>query len=469
VYITKIRLGTGKSFLGALIAKALYDSGKTILVVTYTNHSLDQFLQDLQNVGIPSSTMVRLGKSTPQTEHLALHKQTGGRNLCREDWKIIDALKINANRIKDQLENAFRRYQLSTVTMDSVMEYLEFSDEDSVFFESFMIPEEKDGMARVGRKGKAAGKNYLLHRWLIGKDAGIYSDAIEEDADKWTVWQMPPDARNNKRAEWELELLKEESSELAGIGQQYNEIQQKIKMMKRQKDVEIMKDKRVIGCTTTGAAKYVNEVHAAAADVLLVEEAGEILESHILTALGPTTEQLILIGDHKQLRPKVANYSLSVEKGEGYDLNRSLFERLVLKGFPHETLTTQHRMRPEISALVRALTYPELIDHDSTKGRPDLRGFQDNVMFIKHNHPEGDNRHMPNEKDMSALSSKQNTWEAEMVLKCVKYLGQNGYGTDKIVILTPYLGQLHLLRDVLSRENDPWLNDLDSADLVKAG
>ena len=59
--------------------------------------------------------------------------------------------------------------------------------------------------------------------------------------------------------------------------------------------------------------------------------------------------------------------------------------------------------------------------------------------------------------------------EAEMVLKCVKYLGQNGYGTDEIVVLTPYLAQLQLLREVLSRENDPVLNDLDSYDLVRAG
>jgi superfamily I DNA and/or RNA helicase len=118
--------------------------------------------------------------------------------------------------------------------------------------------------------------------------------------------------------------------------------------------------------------------------VLLVEEAGEILESHILTALGSRTKQLILIGDHKQLRPKVNNHRLSVEKGEGYDLNRSLFERRVLKGFPHQTLTEQHRMRPEISSLIRQLTYPDLADAPKTLGRPDLRGFRDSVIFVNH-------------------------------------------------------------------------------------
>src|SRR5882724_10356671 len=56
-----------------------------------------------------------------------------------------------------------------------------------------------------------------------------------------------------------------------------------------------------------------------------------------------------------------------------------------------------------------------------------------------------------------------------MVLKIVRYLAQQGYGTDKIVILTPYLGQLRLLQECLKKDNDPVLNDLDSYDLVRAG
>lgn len=56
-----------------------------------------------------------------------------------------------------------------------------------------------------------------------------------------------------------------------------------------------------------------------------------------------------------------------------------------------------------------------------------------------------------------------------MVLKVVRYMAQQGYGTADQVVLTPYLGQLNLLRNELARENDPILNDLDHADLVKAG
>lgn len=163
------------------------------------------------------------------------------------------------------------------------------------------------------------------------------------------------------------------------------------------------------------------------------------------------------------------NYLLTVEKGEGYDLNKSLFERLVLKGYPHDTLVQQHRMRPEISSLIRQLTYPDLVDAESTKNRRELRGVRDTIVFIDHSHPEDDNPQSTSDNNPNSSSSKQNTHEAEMVLKIVRYLAQQGYGSQKIVILTPYLGQLHKLQTILKQENDPVLNDLDSYDLVRAG
>jgi superfamily I DNA and/or RNA helicase len=42
-------------------------------------------------------------------------------------------------------------------------------------------------------------------------------------------------------------------------------------------------------------------------------------------------------------------YELSVEGRNGYNLDLSLFERLVDAGVPHSTLSTQRRMRPCIS------------------------------------------------------------------------------------------------------------------------
>jgi len=214
---------------------------------------------------------------------------------------------------------------------------------------------------------------------------------------------------------------------------------------------------------------YSEDLRHASAGIVLLEEAGEILESHILIAISPETKHLILIGDHLQLRPKINSYNLSMEKGDGYDLNVSLFERLVYAGYPHTTLLKQHRMCPEISRLVRSLTYPGLEDDEKTKTRPKPRGLCDRVIFFNHQNLEANFTDISDRRDEGSKQSKQNTFEAEIVLKIVKYLGQQGYGTDKLVILTPYLGQLSLLKQTLSRQNDPILNDLDSYDLVQAG
>jgi len=201
----------------------------------------------------------------------------------------------------------------------------------------------------------------------------------------------------------------------------------------------------------------------------LVEEAGEILECHILTALTQTVKKLVLIGDHQQLRPKINNYELSVEKGLGFDLNRSLFERLILQRHHHTTLRKQHRMHPAISAFPRALTYPDLLDAPKVADRPAIDGICNRVLFVHHENPEVGVKELLDRRDPTTPSSKQNDFEADMILKIVAYISQQGYKTDRIAVLTPYLGQLRLLRDKLLKDNDPVLNDLDAYDLIRAG
>jgi superfamily I DNA and/or RNA helicase len=306
---------------------------------------------------------------------------------------------------------------------------------------------------------------YLLDRWVRNQtDAGAFKNAQPDGSEN--IWNMSPEKRRNAQSRWQKAILEELIGEIQNSGRQYNADQAALDRVFAETDDSIIKTKRIIACTTNGAAKYSASIQGASPGVILVEEAGEILEAHVLTSLGPCTQQLIMIGDHKQLRPK-CSYELSVAQGDGFDLNRSLFERLVMKGFPHVTLTQQHRMRPEISSMIRHLTYPDLTDAKSTLKRADIRGFRDNVIFVNHSNPELELNNARELRD--GTSSKQNGFEAQMILKCVRYLAQQGYGSDQLVVLTPYLGQLKLLRDQLAVENDPILNDLDKGDLIRAG
>lgn len=45
---------------------------------------------------------------------------------------------------------------------------------------------------------------------------------------------------------------------------------------------------------------------------VLVEEAAQLVEAHVLAAMPSSTQRLIMIGDHKQLRPGLSTYALQV-------------------------------------------------------------------------------------------------------------------------------------------------------------
>ncbi|KAG5647446.1 hypothetical protein DXG03_009376 [Asterophora parasitica] len=460
--------GTGKSFIGSLIAKAIHDfTSQTILVVCYTNHALDDILTSLLDIGIPQTSIVRLGgKSTPRTEPTTMQHQKSMFRRDKGGWALIDSLKVAAELYRQDLEKRFGTYISSNVVMQNIMDHLEF--EAPTFFTAFQVPKAADGSTQVGKKGRVIDNLYLLREWSSGRQAGIFASHafVRESSD---IWTMSLQSRQDLVVTWTNSIYQEQVDAIHNTAAAYNRCQDDLSQHWAEKDTEILRTKRIIGCTTTAAAKYSNNIQAASPDIVLVEEAGEILESHVLTAMGPKTSQVILIGDHKQLRPKVNKYELTVEKEDGYDLNRSLFERLILRGYPHAKLSEQHRMRPEISALIRSLTYPELVDAPKTHNRPDLRGAQNNIIFVNHDHPEDNATHLADRRDGGSTSSKQNTYEVEMVLKILRYLAQQGYGTDSMVILTPYLGQLQKLQQALKKDNDPILNDLDSFDLVRAG
>ena len=44
--------------------------------------------------------------------------------------------------------------------------------------------------------------------------------------------------------------------------------------------------------------------------VMIVEEAGQVLEAHVLGSLVDSVEHLVLIGDPLQLRPTLNNYGM---------------------------------------------------------------------------------------------------------------------------------------------------------------
>ncbi|TGJ78341.1 hypothetical protein E0Z10_g10423 [Xylaria hypoxylon] len=438
--------GTGKSFIGALLVKAIFShSDETILILTYKHHALDQFIEDLIKLGIPKSDIVRLGssmKAATSVRDLSMRDAAQLVRLTREQCNILDYMKKLAQDEGNSLKQAFSSLEQQAPSRDEILEHLEFLSEGPPFFSAFEVPTGEDGTTYVGKKGKAIDSTfYLLDRWCQGDDAMPFEGVAQKYHE---VWNIKASDRMRLQQQWKAEIIRVRLDAVQTAGDSYNKYLEKIASVYMEKELTVLRSKRIIACTTTAAAKYVQMLNSARPGVVLVEEAGEILESHILTALGPDTKQLILIGDHKQLRPKV-NFALSVEKGDGYDLNVSLFERLIARGYPHHTLLQQHRMRPELSKFVRELTYPNLVDAVGTKNRPNVKGLQTNIIFMNHTHGEEQMRNVRDWKDGASPSTKRNVFEIHMAIKCLRYLSQQEIKmpTEKIVILTPYLGLVH--------------------------
>lgn len=70
----------------------------------FTNHALDQFLEDLLDIGIDSSAIVRLGaKSTVRTQPLSLFEQRSSYARSSSSWNALNSFENEARELKNTL------------------------------------------------------------------------------------------------------------------------------------------------------------------------------------------------------------------------------------------------------------------------------------------------------------------------------------------------------------------------------
>eukprot|EP00474_Spongospora_subterranea_P006170 CRZ06628.1 hypothetical protein [Spongospora subterranea] len=423
--------GTGKTLIGVMASRALLlNSSTRILCICYTNRQLDQFLEALLDAGLIE--IVRIGGRSTCRRLLEYNMfqpdtHTTHENFC---YNRINDLRGERTQTKNGVFETLHQLekdldptcQKLTSHLDSEME--EFFDDDVV---------DDDGYVLIGHAGGwIRGRGDILHK--IHGEATVPNNEGNALPAKW----------NPNNIDLRLEKLSEHFDDLRNLEREKDLIDGK-------RHSHQLKTARIIGCTATGAATYRSMINDAACDVLIIEEAAEILEANVIAALNHNVRKIIMIGDHKQLRPKVSDYRLTVESGNGFDLNRSTFERLILENYKFTSLQTQHRMRPQISKMVRELCYENLADGDVVQNYDHITGLQKDVVFVNHSFPELSDQSDVDERTNSC--SKVNKMEAQFVVCTAAYLCQQGYSTENIVILTPYLGQLMEIKSVLKKRD----------------
>ncbi|CAM1501532.1 Fc.00g035160.m01.CDS01 [Cosmosporella sp. VM-42] len=217
-----------------------------------------------------------------------------------------------------------------------------------------------------------------------------------------------------------------------------------LKISRWQNNVKVLSHEgiQVLGCTTTGLTKYRGLIAALKPRILMIEEAAETRESNITSALYPSLDQVVLVGDHQQLVPQVDVHILGHPP---YNLHVSLFERLVRLQLPYSMLCVQRRMIPSIREVVHAF-YPKLEDHESVKdsqNRPPVPGMGGRPLWWF--------QHQWGEQHDADAFAYFNLKEADMIVGFVQYLVQNGMRPSQITVLTYYKGQVKLILETLKK------------------
>ena len=565
--------GTGKTYVALRIAHALLSNERiwnsdryqmmrddwmlmptnmmsNILLVCYTNHALDQFVEGLLKMGHDSIVRVGSRCNSEVVDRYNLRRKTNDGissheldrvvkaigNATRERYELIDELNEVARALEIIERSCFTG---RIIGLNSVLSFIPrhlqiwFSNMNDntlqygiPIFEMFLdlfpfLPSLTQDMYAENRKLRQVAKEVmtenearrqarepihaemrdedhemididgeaeaLVDRWAIDQDqfaliqdeTGIWDNEDRLDENEPVIFQdeagfkIVAKSRKQRRNEAQQQLQRAEpmtkeqvnairnpmrltmpqrwgfykylineyrrrlKRKLTPIANEYDECCKKVKELDQKKDELYLKESRVIAMTTTCAARYRKALERIKPKIIIIEEAAEVLEAHVITSLTEGAEHVILIGDHKQLKPKPTVYKLAKD----YNLELSLFERMIRNGMDCHRLDIQHRMRPEIACLLEDI-YPHLENHGSVNHYPDVNGISSNLFFIDHRHQETDN---------SELKSKLNQHEAEYIVALCWYLLLQGYSPNQITVLTLYTGQLLLLKNLMPK------------------
>lgn len=459
--------GTGKSYLGVQLVRVLLDNKAgaklgPIVLICYTNHALDQFLLHLLEVGI--TKIIRIGGRSQAQEldgkNLRVVSQTMGKT--RVESQILGQayseqelfLKSAGNNLK-----TLHRYRKGP-TWDSLSTFIR--SKSRAIYEQLAIDVE-EGFTIVGGDPLTS---WLGPRAKAGSpvDQNV-PDEVVEDLTFWAeddIHRLTGPERWILVERWMKEMQAEGSDQLHGSLEEAGRLRRTIGAVHDDVHRRTLLQADIVGITTTALARNIDTIGRLRPKVIICEEAAEVMEAHILSALMPGVEHFIQIGDHRQLRPQILTYDLSLETptGRKWQLDRSQFERRAVgePGFPPlavSQLTVQRRMRPEISRLIRSV-YPNLEDHDGVKNLPQVVGMRHNLFWLDHGRSEDTS------DDGARVRSHSNAWEVDMATAIVRHLVRQGEykGTD-IALLTPYAGQLRKLRASLGKEFEVSMSERD--------
>lgn len=485
--------GTGKTFVSVQAIRVMLANMKSgdppIIVTCQTNHALDQLLRHIAKF---EEDFVRLGGRSKDSD--VIKKRTlwevrnsessnqlpgsvgpGAKKKMKDlekqiaavlaslkaeeksmlDHRLLEKLELLTTQQADSLEKGASNWVqtalvnpkaasspftvwlgrgLQTVQRPGESQEFGFDLEDADLEYEQLMEIEAENFAKDDEEfdGLSGNVYYVADHFTGRKATGMTAEKLADCFRKPDLWKIPENVRGavyRRLQEAAKESLRDSLRELTKA---YDEQACLRRIGNWERDEIILRKQKIIGMTTTGFSKYRGLISALQPRVVLIEEAAETLEAPVIATCVASLQQLVLVGDHQQLRP---HCHVSAHENKPYYLNISLFERMVNNHVEFDMLVKQRRMIPEIRRLLHPIYHDAIQDHDSVKSvanRPDVPGMGGvNSFFFNHQWEE------KRDDQMSCFNED----EASMIVGLVEYLVYNGMETDDITILTFYNGQ----------------------------
>ncbi|XP_049816896.1 NFX1-type zinc finger-containing protein 1-like [Schistocerca nitens] len=274
---------------------------------------------------------------------------------------------------------------------------------------------------------------YFQNSLLADQKLNEKLDPLHNLSDLWATDSV---ARWSLYRQWVSTLKCRLLEELQQLASDVISKSKKFEEFKAVEEYELLLNSDIVGITTAAAAQFQPLLKRLECKIAIVEEANEILESQIAVFLTSHCQHLIMIGDSLQLRPSTSVYELR----QKYNLDLSLFERMLNNGVHCEILKTQHRMRSEFVRLLVPAIYPAIKTHASVKKYEEIAGVVGNLFFITH---------QQTEEEVPGLKSYRNPHEGDFLVALCRHLILQGHAPENITILTTYVAQVFYIQQKL--------------------
>ena len=450
--------GTGKTDVVVQTISNLYRSfpDQRVLVVTRSNHALNDLFGKIAQRGIEARHVLRLGLGERDLESDADFSRLGRVDYCLQR--------------REKLLEAVKRLAVSLGCLEDVAYSCETA---ATFFTSVVVPriqlyqramnggcsESELESLRHLPSGSSSAQRAEEKRWdeLNDSEAGhLFPFKLF-----FLPLQQPifPASQSEEQRQETCEETLRSVRELFAELKEYRPFEL-LRSARHRCDYMMGSEARIVAMTCTHAAIARQRLVESGFhfDTLVLEEAGQVLElesfipmllqvgkrsngdvQSVSSVEGCRLKRVILLGDHNQLPP--ITQSVSLARVTNFD--QSLFARLIRLGVPHIQLDAQGRCRPSLASLF-AWRYPGLSNLPCvTTAMSANTSLRYDYQMINVDAFEGEGEQEPQPHVL------QNRGEAEYVVAFYEYLRLCGYPSETITLLTPYNGQRELLRSLL--------------------